>query len=218
MFVDVSTDILTQLERAGLAPVVDAVVLTHHHADHMLGLHDLCCLRTPADAPLAVYAGPVTTERILGAFGDLLRPGRARIELRAWHAGTRIDFGDVTFTGFETHHREVEPTTAVLLEGEHEGRGVRVAYATDMGPVPPTPRAVLEDVDLFCGDGTYLAEAGYGHPASAETIAFARGLGARRIALTHVGHWQVAEAEARRRLPEDVAICRDGDDLLSFLG
>jgi ribonuclease BN (tRNA processing enzyme) len=120
--------------------------------------------------------------------------------------------------GFETHHRAEAPTTAVLVHARPGERALRVAWATDMGAAAPEPAAALAEVDLFVGDGTYLGAADHGHPGTRRVLEIARTLGARRIALAHVGHWRVRRDNARRALPPDVAICRDGEDLLALAG
>jgi len=147
-----------------------------------------------------------------------LRPDAPYVQLLEWRSEQVLTFGDVLLEGFETGHREDTQTTGVVVNATHEGRRVRVAYATDMGSSAPTPARRLQGVDVLVGDGTYLREAGYGHPSAAQTIHFARDIEARKIVLTHVGHWGVSRAEALATLPPDVAICRDGDDLFSFVG
>ena len=214
---DTSPDLLLQLERERLSPDVRAVVISHHHHDHWLGLHDLCHVRSKDDGLLVVHAGASTRALIASTFANLLRPGRELIELRDWSSGTVLDFGDVRLEGFETQHREEAPTVGALLRTQHAGREVCVAYATDMGAAEPSSRAGLVGADAFFGDGTFLGAAGYGHPGTDRTIQIARSLEAARIVLTHVGHWGVRREDALRDLPADVAVCRDGDDLLSFL-
>jgi ribonuclease BN (tRNA processing enzyme) len=217
VLLDAGPDVWQQFEREGLAPRVDRVVISHHHDDHMMGLRDLCSMKQRHVRVLPVHCGPVTERRIRSTFAGLLREGRERIAFVPWETGAVVETGPVRIEGFETHHRADEPTTAFLLRVQHEGRSVRIAYATDMGEAMPSPRALLEDVDLFLGDGTYLGGGGHGHPGTDRMIQIARELGARRIGVTHVGHWGVDCDTARQVLPMDVAICRDGDDLFSLL-
>ena len=216
VLLDACPDVIAQLEREQLSPAIRAVIISHHHADHVFGLSDLCYVLREVEPPIPVYAGAATQALIRAAFPYLLRPERPKIRLEPWTSGMRLTFGEVALEGFETLHREESETVGVLIRTRSRGRESRIVYATDMGAAEPTPRSLLEGVDLFVGDGTYLGEAGYGHPGTERMIAIARGFGARRIAVTHVGHWGLSSAEAADHVPRDVAICRDGDALFPF--
>lgn len=214
---DTSPDVGLQFERAGLPVRIDAAVLSHRHLDHILGLSDAVNLRQEGAEALPVHAGIDTRPKLSAINRHLLREPDPRIRFEHWGERAQVEFGGLTLEGFETHHRERFATTALLLHVPWHGRFARIAYASDMGDDLPRPRERLEGVDLFVGDGTYLGEAGYGHPGTDRVLAIARELGAKRVALTHVGHWRVPLAEAQERLGGEVAICRDGDDLLALL-
>ncbi len=214
---DAGPDVWQQFEREGIAPQVERVVISHHHDDHVLGLRDLCYAWRERPGPLPVHCGPVTERRIRATFGGLLREGRELITFVPWHAGAVVDLGPVRIEGFETHHRDDEPTTAFLIHVERAGGAARIAYATDMGTALPSPRERLEDLDLFIGDGTYLGAPGFGHPGTDRCVEIARTLRAQAVAITHVGHWRADPDTVRQALPVGVAICRDGDDVLALL-
>jgi phosphoribosyl 1,2-cyclic phosphate phosphodiesterase len=212
---DPGPDVLHQLEREGLSPRADAVLVSHAHHDHLLGLSDLVRLQPDEAPPLAVHAAPEHQQRIRAVFPDLLRGGRERIVLRRFGDGMRLGLGSLYFEGIETGHRAGFSTTALLLEtGEGDARR-RILYATDMGELPATSRTRLEGIDLLVGDGTWLGQAGHGHPGTDDVVALGAELGVGRVAITHVGHWQVPEATARGRLGDETLLLRDGEDLLT---
>lgn len=217
VLIDAGPDIARQLEGRSEPPRIDRVVITHRHLDHVLGIDDLVHVREDSRGCLPIHVAESHREKLGVIFRHLLREPDPRIRFEPWETGARLEAGEITLEGFETGHRERFPTTGVVLHVP-AGRGTRrIAFATDMGDDLPSPRSALEGVDLFVVDGTYLGEGGYGHPGTDRAIAMARDLGARRVAITHVGHWQVAHAEARARIESSVAICRDGDDLLRLL-
>lgn len=218
VLLDCSPDVARQLERQGLgADAITRVVISHRHNDHCYGLYDLARLRLPAAAPLRVHANAHTQATLRAAFPSLFKPEKPSVAFETWGRGVRLELDGLALEGFETHHYPDLETTAFLLETTRAGVLTRIAYATDMGDALPSPAARLEGVDLFVGDGTYLGEGGHGHPGTARVVEVAARLGAGRVAITHVGHWGVRAAEAAAALGGDVAICRDGDDVFSFL-
>ncbi len=218
LLLDCSPDILRQLERVDATPdSIDGVIISHRHNDHCFGLYDLVRTRSEGAAPLRVYCGADTEELLRRAMPALVRESGPLVAFSGWAPEVRLSFDGLTVVGFDTHHGPGIETTAMVLEALVGGRAVRVAYATDMVAEMPSPRSVLEPLDLFVGDGTTLGAGGLGHPGTDRMIEIARELGAKRVAITHVGHWGLAAADGAAAVADDVAICRDGDDLFSFL-
>jgi phosphoribosyl 1,2-cyclic phosphate phosphodiesterase len=75
VLIDPGPDLRAQLMREDL-PRPDAVLISHEHGDHFLGLDDLLCYRrnVPPEnwAPIPVYASPATWEVVEARFGYLI--------------------------------------------------------------------------------------------------------------------------------------------------
>ena len=110
-----------QLLRSVGLPDIDAVFLTHHHADHWLGLPGMLKSFDLRDrhAPLDVYGPPGTTrllESLRGVFGRTGYP----LTLTDLGAGDAIEFDGYEVQAFNVRHRGTAFGYAVV---EHERPG-----------------------------------------------------------------------------------------------
>lgn len=218
VLLDCSPDILRQLDRVGVRPdEITRVVISHQHNDHCYGLYDLARTRTLGGPPVRVHANDGTEDVLQRAFPGCFKPDGPLVVLDRWGTDTRLALDGLVLEGVETHHYPGMETTAFLLTFTRGDVTRRVLHATDMGTDVPSPQARIEGVDLFLCDGTYLGGGGRGHPGTDRAVEIGRAIGARRIAITHVGHWGLTAAEAAARVPAGVAICRDGDALAPLL-
>jgi len=210
LLVDAGPDLAAQLERESVGPRVDRLVVTHTHADHVLGLDDLVHLRAPREEPLVVHAAPWHQERIARVFPHLVRWGAEKVRFARWGDGERVEAEGLVLEGFETGHSAEFPTTGVLLRIATPAGERRVAFATDLGEPPESSRERLRGIDLLVGDGSFLGGPGHGHGGTDADAALARDLGIRGLLFTHVGHVRLADADLRARLaPAGLAL--DGD-------
>ena len=74
VLVDTATDFRTQALRYRIDRV-DAVLYTHGHADHMLGLDDLRLYNWRQGNPVPVYGSPPTLEALGRSFWYVFEPG-----------------------------------------------------------------------------------------------------------------------------------------------
>jgi len=192
VLLDIGPGIVAQLVQRHHPDELDAVVVSHMHADHML---DLVTLRyvfpwrtRPRDQRLRVVMPPGSADQLL----DLARgAGNARHFEDSFrlseHDGTSdIAFGGLSLTPVETQH--FIPCWGFRAEAD----GSRLAYTADSGPCDAM-RELADGADLFLSEATLrsLDEDAQppeqrGHLTPAEAGEAARAGKARRLLLTHL--------------------------------
>jgi phosphoribosyl 1,2-cyclic phosphate phosphodiesterase len=195
VLIDAGPDVYHQLRRAGAVP--EDVVLTHAHADHVLGMHDLTKL-----GRLPLHASRETLSALRGLF--------PRIDLRplALAPGATLDLGDgLVLQAFDVEHGG-DRTYGLRLRG---GAGETLVYVPDAG-APPSSR-LARDADLLLLDGATRERAMRGHLSMAAGVEAARRLRARRTLFTHIGHRTGTHAELERWLPEGFGVAYDGEEI-----
>ena len=146
VLIDTTPDFRIQALREGIRQV-DAVLYTHAHADHILGLDDLRPLSFLSPGKIPLYAREDTAEVIRRIFryifdGEYKFGGLAQVELNVIHGPVEL-FG-ASFV----------PLT--VLHGDAEIFAYRFgscAYLTDFSSIPEDTFAQLENLDLLFLEG-----------------------------------------------------------------
>ena len=209
--VDAAPEFRLQALRERL-PAIDLFILTHGHADHILGMDDLrryCDLRE--DGVLPVYCSAEGEERIRAIFPYALasgaapvrRDGYARFDLRRMPA--RLELPEGTIESTPLPHGRVETLGLVFTE---RGSGARFAYYTDCKSLTPDARQLARGADMLVLDGLRPTPHDT-HLSIPEARAEAAQVGARRTFLTHLTH-AVWHGDGERLAPEVDGFAHDG--------
>jgi len=202
ILIDATPDFREQAIREHIRKL-DAVLFTHSHADHILGLDDLRPLsfrHRPNKLPL--YARPAAADFIRNMFryifdADYKYGGLAQVELRSFDGPI-----DLFFARFE-------PITVIHGETEIDGfRFGSAAYLTDHSSIPEASMAKLQNLDILFLDALRHIP----HPTHStveNSLRIVERLKPKRAFFTHICHDLPHEA-TNASLPANVQLSYDG--------
>ncbi len=202
--IDTPPELRLQLirERIDLA---EAVVFTHAHADHILGLDDLRIFGYKLKRPVTLYAEEAVEQTLRQTFEY------AFVEKRPddLHSKPALEFRRIGLPPFEVLGVEVTPFR--LVHGRTDVLGFRlgdVAYATDCNRIPDESWPLLDGLDVLILDALF-DEPHPTHFSVPEALDVIERLRPKRAYLTHLSHRLEYEA-TNARLPDHVELAYDG--------
>ncbi len=208
VLIDTGPDFHAQAVREAIHSV-DAVLYTHGHADHVLGMDDLRPLSFGKPKGMPLYADNATAETIERVFEYTFRkidryPTSARVTLHRLDEtpGSTITLFGATFIRVPVTH------------GRHTISGFRfgnAAYLTDMSDIPPESYPLLQDLDILILDAL-RREPHPSHSHLANSVDLVHRISPRRAFFTHISH-DLDHELTNAALPPNISLAYDGQQL-----
>ncbi len=216
ILVDSGPDIHWQLLNAGpdVHRRIAALLVTHTHSDHYLGLDDLSrALKEVRQTLLPMFVQDDNVPVLERTFSYLLpsRQGareweKPRFEPKSIVLEQPFEVAGVRVTAFDTFHTDTFTTCGFRFEAGDRS----IVYAPDTGRIES---ATAGRADLLVIDATELDESTESHLSVADALAIGERLEARRIVLTHIGHHSITDADRDGRVAGRGEVARDGMEL-----
>jgi phosphoribosyl 1,2-cyclic phosphate phosphodiesterase len=204
LLIDAGPDLRSQLLAAGMASV-DAVVITHTHADHIMGLDELRIVNRIRGEAVDLFGTYATLTELRTRFDYAFRPPtppgfyRPALTARPVASGEVVGMAGIPVTVLRQDHKVMETL------------GFRVgafAYCTDVVEFPPESLAALHGLDTWVV-GCFGRRPHPVHAHLGQVLEWVAVIRPRRTVLTHMGidmDW----AWLRANLPPGVEPGHDG--------
>ncbi len=205
ILIDTSSDFRQQALRRAIQRI-DAVLYTHYHADHILGLEDLRGYNFAQQGPIPAYGTQNTISEIRRCFNYVFEPnpnydggGVPQIETHLIDDTTPFEVKGFLVRPFQLQHG------LTVVTGYRIGE---MAYATDCKILPEATYETLTGVRVLVLDGLRY-EPHKAHLTIPEACAVAQRISAERTFLTHMTH-SIDYDDVSAKLPAGVELAYDG--------
>lgn len=201
VLVDCAPEMRLQVTGQGITDI-EAVIITHSHADHVMGMDDLrsICMKTGQAMP--VYTLPPYQDDIRRIYNYAFRDFPTgvfvpRFDLR--DVPEVIHHGGMDIYPFEVEHGNI-PVIAL--------RVMDFVYMTDVSAIPPKSRKMLENLDVLVIDAVRFKP----HPNHfhfEKALAVIAEFEPKRAFLTHLSH-DYDHRTFTANLPKHIELAYDG--------
>lgn len=204
LLIDTGPDLRQQLLHNAITDV-DAILFTHEHNDHVIGLDDIRPLYFRRRSNIPTFALQRVHEeirlRFSYMFGNSVYPGVAQIDTH------NIDQDTSTFT-----IDNIPVTPIGIMHGNLSILGYRfgdIAYITDASSVSETQIEKLTNVNTIIVNALQRKEH-HSHFTLDQALRFIDRIGAKTGYLTHLSHLMGCHEDISLELPEHVHLAYDG--------
>jgi phosphoribosyl 1,2-cyclic phosphate phosphodiesterase len=203
VLVDCAPELRLQMAREGLTRI-DDVIITHTHADHVMGMDDLRSICMKTRKPMPIYADEISQKEIRRifpyAFHDDAPPGIEVPRFEFHVPGKSLSLCGLDIQILRVMHG---PTLQVLALRVND-----FAYVTDVNYIPPDEMVRLQGLDTLILDAVrYKPHPNHYHFDAAMEVA--EEIGAKMTYFTHLSS-DYDHDKKNAEMPPNIQLAYDG--------
>ena len=200
--VDTTPDFRFQMLREKVK-LLDAVLFTHPHKDHIAGLDDVRAFNFFQEQPMQIYANQMTIDALIRefayAFADKKYPGVPNLELNTIGLDP-FSIGDIPILPVQVWHLKMP------VYGFRFGD---FTYITDANRIDEGEKEKIRGSKILVVNAL-RREKHISHYTLDEAIELVQELGVPEAYFTHISHQLGKHEEIEKRLPEGIHLGYDG--------
>ncbi|WP_374446465.1 MBL fold metallo-hydrolase [Epilithonimonas sp.] len=183
---------------------IDAVLVTHEHNDHIIGLDDLRPLIFKNKASMPIYCNSRVAKEIKHrfpyAFIEHRYPGAPSFDLFEIDGNFRL-FNEIDIIPINIIHSEIN-----IFGFKFKN----LAYITDASKIEESEKEKLKNLDVFIINCLRKTEPHHSHFILPEVLELVDELKPKKTYLIHISHQLGFHDEVESELPENVHLAFDG--------
>ncbi len=200
IIIDTPQEFRIQLIRHNIK-TIDAILYTHHHADHLLGLDDIRYYNVKMKKSIPIYANKETIKHIKQVFSYIFNPtqiggGIPQIEIN--EIDKDFEVCGITFIPLIVYHGKLK------IFGY---KWQNIAYITDASYLPPETIEKIRNLDILIINALKYKK----HPTHfnvEEALNVINTVKPKKAYLTHISH-DIEHASLQSQLPANVFVAYD---------
>ena len=203
ILIDCGPDFRQQMLREKLVHV-DAILITHEHNDHIIGLDDVRPINFLTGKSIPIYAKQNVLNEIKNRFPYIFAeekyPGAPSLQLIS-----------IDNSSFLLENIVITPLPA--LHGKLPVLGYRIgnmAYLTDVSLIPEKTIALLENLDVLVIDALRLEDEHHSHLTLPQAMEYAVSINAKQTYFTHMNQNIGFHEDINAKLPSHMQLAHDG--------
>ncbi len=203
LVIDCGPDFRQQMLREEVTDI-DAILITHEHNDHIIGLDDVRPINFLHEKDMPVYADERVQEelkiRFSYIFAENKYPGAPRVSLQTIKAGEKFQIGNIEILPIEVMHGNL-PILGFRIE--------QFAYLTDVKTISDLEIEKLQNLDVVVLSALHHKEH-HSHSTLAQAIELAKRINSKRTYFIHFSHHFGLHEELETTLPPSMSLAYDG--------